>query len=84
MILNYKRQISLLYFLIALNCISCGSYSFTGASIPEGTETFQVNFFENDAGNKMGSIFEPGLDRDFTLALQNISTKSNKLTVNIY
>ena len=46
--------------------ISCGSYSFTGASIPEGTETFQVNFFENDAGNTMGSIFEPGLDRDFT------------------
>ena len=79
MILNYKRQISLLYFLIALNCISCGSYSFTGASIPDGTETFQVNFFENDAGNKMGSIFEPGLDRDFTLALQNILQNQTNL-----
>ena len=79
MILNYKRQISLLYFLIALNCISCGSYSFTGASIPEGTETFQVNFFENDAGNTMGSVFEPGLDRDFTLALQNILQNQTNL-----
>ena len=59
--------------------ISCGSYSFTGASIPEGTETFQVNFFENDAGNTMGSIFEPGLDRDFTLALQNILQNQTNL-----
>ena len=63
--------------------ISCGSYSFTGASIPEGTETFQVNFFENDAGNTMGSIFEPGLDRDFTLALAKYFTKSNQPTISI-
>ena len=32
--------------------ISCGVYSFTGASIPEGTETFQVNYFDNVAGNR--------------------------------
>jgi len=55
MTLNYKK-INLLYSLITLTLLSCGSYSFTGASIPEGTETFQVNFFENDAGNNMGSI----------------------------
>ena len=78
MTLNYKK-INLLYSLITLTLLSCGSYSFTGASIPEGTETFQVNFFENDAGNNMGSIFEPGLDRDFTLALQNILQNQTNL-----
>ncbi|MBT4709426.1 MAG: LptE family protein [Flavobacteriaceae bacterium] len=78
MTLNYKK-INLLYSLITLALLSCGSYSFTGASIPEGTETFQVNFFENDAGNNMGSIFEPGLDRDFTLALQNILQNQTNL-----
>ena len=45
---NYKI-ITLLFFYIILE--SCGNYSFTGASIPEGTESFQVNFFENEAGN---------------------------------
>ena len=59
--------------------MSCGSYSFTGASIPDGTKSFQVNFFENDAGNTMGSIFEPGLDRDFTQALQNILQNQTNL-----
>ena len=66
-----------LVFLINLQ--SCGNYSFTGASIPLGTETFQVNFFENDAGNDLGSIFEPGLDRDFTSSLQNILQNQTNL-----
>ena len=70
MILNFK--IKIFYILITFLTLGCGSYSFTGASIPVGTETFQVNFFENNAGNSIGSIFEPGLDRDFTLALKNI------------
>jgi hypothetical protein len=73
---NYKI-IALLLFSIILE--SCGNYSFTGASIPEGTESFQVNFFENEAGNSMGSIFEPGLDRDFTIALQNILQNQTNL-----
>lgn len=79
MILNYKKQTFIVGFFIAVFFTGCGSYSFTGASIPEGTETFQVNFFENDAGNTMGSIFEPGLDRDFTLALQNILQNQTNL-----
>ncbi|MDC0554644.1 LPS assembly lipoprotein LptE [Flavobacteriaceae bacterium] len=73
---NYKI-ITLLLFSIILE--SCGNYSFTGASIPQGTESFQVNFFENEAGNSMGSIFEPGLDRDFTIALQNILQNQTNL-----
>ena len=79
MILNYKKQTFIVGFFIVVFFTGCGSYSFTGASIPEGTETFQVNFFENDAGNTMGSIFEPGLDRDFTLSLQNILQNQTNL-----
>ena len=40
----------------------CGIYSFTGASIPAGANTFQVDYFENQAGSRPGSIVEPGLD----------------------
>ena len=79
MTLNCKKNIYLLYTFIFMTFISCGSYSFTGASIPEGTKTFQVNFFENDAGNNLGSTFEPGLDRDFTLSLQNILQNQTNL-----
>ena len=76
MILNFKR---LIFFLLLISFHSCGNYSFTGASIPEGTETFQVNLFENNSGNNVGSIFEPGLDRDLTLALQNILENQTNL-----
>jgi len=76
MTLNYKTIILL---VLSIFTHSCGNYSFTGASIPEGTESFQVNFFENEAGNSMGSIFEPGLDRDFTIALQNILQNQTNL-----
>ena len=76
MTLNYKTIILL---ILSIFTHSCGNYSFTGASIPEGTESFQVNFFENEAGNSMGSIFEPGLDRDFTKALQNILQNQTNL-----
>ena len=77
MILNFK--IKIFYVLTAFLILGCGSYSFTGASIPEVTETFQVNFFQNDAGNNIGSIYEPGIDRDFTLALQNILQNQTNL-----
>ena len=66
-------------FLITLIIHGCGNYSFTGASIPDGTESFQVNLFENNSGNNVGSIFEPGLDRDFTIALQNILENQTNL-----
>jgi|TARA_B100000767_G_scaffold137294_1_gene129974 hypothetical protein len=76
MTLNYKV---ILLIILSILIESCGNYSFTGASIPDGTESFQVNFFENEAGNSMGSIFEPGLDRDFTIALQNILQNQTNL-----
>ena len=55
---------------------SCGFYSFSGVSIEPGTETFQVNNFVNDA-----PLIEPGLDRDFTFALQDLIQNQTSLSL---
>ncbi len=61
---------------------SCGVYNFTGGN-PGTAETFQVNYFQNYATQSPGSTFEPGVDRDFTQALQNrIQDQSNLQLVN--
>lgn len=60
----------LLVIAASLSMNSCGVYNFTGGDV--GTaKTFQVNYFQNYASQSPGSIFEPGMDRDFTLALQD-------------
>ncbi|MDG2386919.1 MAG: LptE family protein [Flavobacteriaceae bacterium] len=65
--------------LCSLLIQGCGIYSFTGASIPPGVTTFQVNFFENQAGNRPGSTIEPGLDNEFTNALQDLIMNQTNL-----
>ncbi len=50
--------------------VSCGIYNFTGGN-PGTAVSFQVNYFQNYATQSPGSTFEPGMDRDFTLALQD-------------
>ena len=71
------------FFLLLISCFigGCRFYSFTGASIPAGTKTFQVNFFENLAGNRPGSIVEPGLDQEFTIALQDLFLNQTNLSI---
>ena len=64
----------LLLTVCSLSLLGCGNYSFTGASIPPGTKTFQVNYFQNNA-----PLIEPGLERDFTLALQDIILNQTSL-----
>ncbi len=55
----------------------CKYYSFTGADIDYSvTETFQVNYFENQA-----PIVEPGIARDFTIALQNLLVNQTSLDI---
>ena len=61
----------ILYILLAFTAISCGIYNFTGGSTGDA-KTFQVNFFRNDA-----PLVEPGLDRDFTIALQDLINNRN-------
>ncbi len=72
-----------LWLVIALGALTvqCKFYSFTGASIPPGTETFQVNYFDNIAGNRPGSTVEPGFDQEFTLALQDILLNQTNLSL---
>ncbi|MFX0558512.1 LptE family protein [Maribacter sp. CXY002] len=60
--------LTLLFSSLLLN--SCGIYNFTGGNVGDA-QTFQVNYFQNYATQSPGSTFEPGMDRDFTLALQD-------------
>ena len=76
---TYKQI--LIIVVSSLILVSCGIYSFTGSSIPVGVETFQVNYFDNTAGGKPGSTIEPGLDRDFTIALQDLIVNQTSLNL---
>lgn len=74
---------TIIYFLLltlSFSLSGCGFYSFTGASVPAGTKTFQVNRFENNA-----LLIEPGLERDFKIALEDLiqnQTNLNLVTTN--
>ena len=80
-LIRYAKKAILLIIPIML-LIGCGAYNFTGGNVGEA-ETFQVNYFQNYATQSPGSTFEPGLDRDFTQALQNrIQDQTNLSLVN--
>jgi len=59
--------------VVAITLVSCGVYNFTGTG-DLNAKTYQVNFFQNNA-----PIIEPGLDRDFTLALQDLILNQTSL-----
>ena len=79
--MTWNRSSAFGVLLLVLTSQSCGIYSFTGASIPPGVTTFQVNFCENLAGNRPGSTVEPGLDNDFTNALQDLIMNQTNLNL---
>ena len=54
--------------------VGCGAYSFTGISLSSDTKTFQVNYFQNTA-----ALIEPGIERDFTIALQDLILNQTNL-----
>tara|TARA_R110002094_G_C4830341_1_gene205381 strand:- start:147 stop:665 length:519 start_codon:yes stop_codon:yes gene_type:complete len=70
---------NIIILLVLTTCISgCGIYNFTGGDV--GTaKTFQVPYFQNYASQNPGSTFEPGMDRDFTLALQDLILNQTSL-----
>jgi len=61
--------------LLMISFQSCGLYSFTGADTGAAT-TFQVNYFQNNA-----DIVEPGIDRIFTLQLQDLIQGQTNLSL---
>jgi len=64
--------------MVLATAMGCGIYNFTGGDV--GTaKTFQVNYFQNYASQNPGSTFEPGVDRDFTLALQDLILNQTSL-----
>lgn len=62
-------------FLLLLLCNSCSIYNFTGTGKIDA-ETFQVNFFQNNA-----DVVEPGIERTFTLRLQNLIQNQTNLSL---
>ena len=73
-----KRSILILSFLISSLFTGCGVYNFTGGDV--GTaKTFTVSYFQNYASQSPGSTFDPGLDREFTLSLQDLILNQTSL-----
>jgi len=62
-------------FLLLVITNSCSVYNFTGTGKIDA-KTYQVNYFTNNAG-----LVEPGLDRTFTLKLQEIIQNQTNLNL---
>jgi hypothetical protein len=65
----------LLVFFIAISLNSCSVYNFTGTGKIDA-KTFQVNYFQNNA-----ELIEPGIERTFTLKLQEIIQNQTNLNL---
>jgi hypothetical protein len=65
----------LIALLILINLSSCSVYNFTGTGKIDA-KTFQVNFFQNNA-----ELIEPGIDRTFTLTLQDLIQNQTNLNL---
>lgn len=70
-----KKIAFLLSFFTIFLMQSCGIYSFTGADTGDA-ESFQVNYFQNQA-----DLVEPGIDRTFTLQLQDLIQNQTSLSL---
>ncbi|WP_035651799.1 MULTISPECIES: LptE family protein [unclassified Flavobacterium] len=70
------KKIYSLFALLSLFLLSgCNVYNFTGTGTIDA-KTFQVNFFQNNA-----DLIEPGIDRQFTLALQDLIMNQTNLNL---
>ncbi|WP_269685638.1 LptE family protein [Flavobacterium lacustre] len=67
------KYIFILLILVTFN--SCSVYNFTGTGKIDA-KTFQVNFFQNNA-----DLIEPGIDRTFTLQLQDLIQNQTNLNL---
>lgn len=63
------------FFVIGITLNGCGAYNFTGAK-PIDAKTFQVNYFQNNA-----DLVEPGIERTFTLRLQDLIQNQTNLNL---
>ena len=70
-----KNLLHIFFGLLLLSLTSCGIYSFSGADVGNA-ETFQVNYFQNAS-----ALVEPGIDRTFTLQLQDLIQSQTSLNL---
>ncbi|MCA6422965.1 MAG: LptE family protein [Flavobacterium sp.] len=62
-------------FILLLSINSCSVYNFTGTGKIDA-KTFQVNYFQNNA-----DLIEPGIERTFTIELQEIIQNQTNLNL---
>jgi outer membrane lipopolysaccharide assembly protein LptE/RlpB len=71
------RTFKILMAIATLFTLSgCGLYSFTGANVDPTVKTFQVNYFQNTA-----EVVEPGIERRFTIRLQDLIQNQTNLSI---
>ncbi len=70
-----RYLISAVTITISLLLNSCGVYNFTGTG-EINAKTFQVNYFQNNA-----ELIEPGIERTFTLELQDLIQNQTNLNL---
>lgn len=73
--MTYRWQSICICILLLSSFYSCKYYSFTGADTGNA-ESYQVNFFQNNA-----PLIEPGIDREFTILLQDLIQNQTKLNL---
>jgi hypothetical protein len=74
MMVNKLKHITLL-LLIVFTFSGCSVYNFTGTGKIDA-KTFQVNYFQNTA-----DLIEPGIERTFTLRLQDLIQNQTNLSL---
>lgn len=71
--MKHLKYITVILLFLTLN--SCSVYNFTGTGKIDA-KTFQVNYFQNNA-----SLIEPGIERTFTLRLQDLIQNQTNLNL---
>lgn len=70
-----KKLQYIIAFLIFVGVTSCSYYNFTGTGKIDA-KTFQVNYFQNNS-----ALIEPGIERTFTLELQELLQNQTNLNL---
>ena len=70
-----KKIYPFLFLVLILTLNSCNIYNFTGTGKIDA-KTFQVNYFPNNA-----ELIQPGIDRTFTLTLQDLIQNQTNLNL---
>jgi len=66
----------LIFFVLAASLSACGVYSFTGANIPQGTNTISIQTFYDEIGTG-----PPNLSQLFTEKIKDYYQQNTSLTI---